>query len=109
MKIIKVKEIIRSSSASSPNKAKPFLEVIINAIKNKEKIEIDFSGLKVLTTSFLNSSIGELYSLYPRNVLNEYIIILSNTLTSFQFKKVKMVMDNTRKKLLSQKEIRDEL
>lgn len=109
MKSIIVKKIINSKSASSPEKAKPLLDEIRKSIDDREKIEIDFSGLDVITTSFLNSSIGKLYTLYDRGRLNKYVKILGNTLTNFQYEKVKMVMDNTRRKLLSEKEIRDEL
>lgn len=103
-----VKEVIGTTSASTPDKAKPFFDKLCNAIDSKKRTLVDFSGLSTMTTAFLNNSIGKLYSLYDVNLLNEYIKLEASTLTPFQKEKVLMVMQNTKRKL-SQEEIKGEI
>ncbi|MGV2846763.1 STAS-like domain-containing protein [Limosilactobacillus fermentum] len=103
-----VREVIGTTSASTPDRAKPFLDKLCDAIDSKRTTSVDFSGLSTITTAFLNNSIGRLYSLYDVKKLNEYIKLESSSLTPFQREKVQMVMQNTKQKL-SQEEIKGEI
>lgn len=103
-----VRDVIGTISASTPDKAKPFLDKLCDAIDSKKITSVDFSGLSTITTAFLNNSIGKLYSLYDVKKLNEYIKLESSSLTPFQREKVLMVMQNTKQKL-SQEEIKGEI
>lgn len=108
MNTLIVRNVIGTTSASTPDKAKPFLDKLRDAVDLKNPTLVDFSGLSTITTAFLNSSIGRLYSLYNIADLNEYIKIDASSLTSFQKEKVQMVMKNTKQKL-SQEEIKGEI
>ena len=108
MSVLVVRNIIGTTSASTPDKAKPFLDELCKAVDLKTPTSVDFSGLSTLTTAFLNNSIGKLYSLYSVSELNKYIKLDASSLTTFQKKKVQMVMENTKQKL-SQEEIKGEI
>lgn len=108
MERIVVKELIKSDSATSPEKAKPLYNKIVQNIAGKEQVEIDFSNLTTITTAFFNSSIGNLYSAYPAKILNQFVRIDPKTLTKLQYEKLKLVMHNAKSKL-SEADIREEI
>lgn len=108
MSVLVVRNIIGTTSASTPDKAKPFLNKLCKVVDLKTPTSVDFSGLSTLTATFLNNSIGKLYSLYSASELNKYIKLDASSLTTFQKKKVQMVMENTKQKL-SQEEIKGEI
>lgn len=103
-----VREVIESTSASSPDKAKQFLNALRNAVYSKRTTSIDFSGLSIITTAFLNSSVGELYSLYSVSDLNKYIRFDTSSLTPLQKERIQMVVKNAKQKL-SQEAIEEEI
>lgn len=108
MKKIIVKDLIKSGSATSPEKAKPLYDILVKSVDNKEKVLVDFSNLTTITTAFLNSSIGKLYSKYSPDTLNEFITLDGKTLTKLQFDKLKLVMQNAKSKL-SENDIQEEI
>lgn len=93
-----INKIINSNLAVSSDKAKVVFDKISNNLDNQVISIIDFSELKSLTTAFLNVAIGELYKNNKIDILNMYIKIDTSTLSAFQFDKIKLVMDNSRKK-----------
>ncbi|KEK15985.1 hypothetical protein HQ33_07420 [Limosilactobacillus reuteri] len=108
MKKIIVKNLIKSNSATSPEKAKPLYDLLVKSVNDKEKVSVDFSNLTTITTAFFNSSIGKLYSVYSPDRLNEFIKLDGSTLTKLQFDKLKLVMQNAKSKL-SEDDIREEM
>lgn len=103
-----VREVIGSTSASTPNKAKSLLNALRNAVGSKRTTSVDFSGLSPITTAFLNNSIGKLYALYDVNELNRYIKLDASSLTALQKERVRMITETAKQKL-SQKAIEEEI
>ena len=103
-----VKEVIGSASASSPNKAKLLLNALRNAVNSKRTTSVDFASLSIITTAFLNTSIGRLYSLYDVNELDKYIRLDTSSLPPFQKERIRIVIENAKPKI-SQKEIAEEI
>lgn len=97
-KRIVIKNIIESDLAVSSEVGQKVLKTIETNIGNNISMDIDFTGIKSLTTAFLNVAIGELYKDRNREDLNKYVKIDARTLTRLQAQKVKMVMDNSREK-----------
>ena len=83
-------------------KANGIYQEVIDILNKAGKTVIDFSGIKSLTTAFLNVAIGELYRYEKKDTLNKYISIDVSTLSKLQIDKVKMVMDNSRTKYNSE-------
>jgi hypothetical protein len=86
---IKIKDFISSEKAVSSDDG----DILFNAINDEIKIgivvELDFSGITMMTTAFLNSAIGQLYSLYNSEKLNRSIQLLNvETEDKILFKKV---------------------
>lgn len=103
-----VKEVIGSASASSPNKAKLLLNTLRDAVASKRTTSVDFAGLSIITTAFLNTSIGGLYSLYDVNKLDKYIRLDTSSLTPLQKERIRMVIENAKQRL-SQEAIEEEI
>lgn len=103
-----VKKVIESTSASTPNKAKSLLNTLCNAVDLKRTTLIDFSNLSIITTAFLNNSIGKLYALYDVSELNKYIKFDTSSLAPLQKERIQMVIETAKQKL-SKEEIAEEM
>lgn len=69
-KNIKVIEVINRDSAVSSDDGDNVYTNIIKTIKDGYIVELDFSGITLMTTAFLNSAIGQLYSKFTSEELN---------------------------------------
>lgn len=72
-KNIKVKEVINRDSAVSSDDGENVYTLILEAIKAGYIVKLDFSEISLMTTAFLNSAIGQLYSDYSSEELNMYL------------------------------------
>lgn len=75
MKNIKVIDVIKSEFAVSPEDGDSLYVIIEQEIESYRKVSIDFDGIEIMTTAFLNNAIGKLYKNFDKSVLNEYIIM----------------------------------
>ena len=57
-----VKDIINSNIAVATDSGDNLFNQIIISFDNGKKIRLDFEGITILTTAFLNAAIGQLYS-----------------------------------------------
>lgn len=74
---MKIKNIIDSTLAvSADDGEKVYLQIEEN-ISKKRKVSVDFSGIEIMTTAFLNAAIGQLYSKFSGDDLNSYLKITS--------------------------------
>ena len=97
-KRIVIKDVLKTNLAVSSDKAIYISQLMHEAIEKEESIVLDFSGIKSLTTAFLNTSVGELYKDYDSELLNKYIKFDTQTLSSLQMNKVRLVMSNSKEK-----------
>lgn len=63
MKHIRIYDKINSNIADDNKKGDFVFEEIKQAVHQKEDVLIDFSGIDVLNTAFLNNAIGKIYSI----------------------------------------------
>ena len=70
-----VKDIINSELAVSTDKGDLVFKALDAKLKAKEKVIIDFKGIDLIITAFLNAAIGKLYGNenYTTDFLNEHI------------------------------------
>lgn len=75
MKHLVIKDIINSELAVSTENGIKVFELVDSYLQRKEKVELDFSGITIMITAFLNAAIGSLYSNkeYTGEFLNEYL------------------------------------
>jgi len=70
-----VKDIINSELAVSTEKGDLLFNELNSKLENNEQVIIDFKGVDLIITAFLNAAIGKLYSKnkYTAAFLNEHI------------------------------------
>ncbi len=75
MKRLSVKDIINSPLAVSTEKGEMVFKTINSHLQNNEKVIIDFKGIDLMITAFLNAAIGKLYGnkSYSSQFLNDHI------------------------------------
>jgi len=75
MKNLIIKDIIETNLAVSTENGNKVFEIIDTYLQKKEKVQLDFAGITVIITAFLNAAIGSLYSKkeYTGEFLNEYL------------------------------------
>lgn len=102
MQTIYVEKEIKTPLAVTSAKAKYIQKLLLKAVDDEERVEVDFSNINTLTTAFLNVAIGDLYAKYDSDTLNKFIIINGKSLTALQREKVKLVMQNAKNKLTNE-------
>jgi hypothetical protein len=65
-----VRKIINSDVAVSTDDGDLVFAEIDKALTLDQAVELDFSGIQILITAFLNAAIGQLYSKYESQQLN---------------------------------------
>ena len=70
LKQLVIKDIIERDTAVSSDDGEIVFNNIVGCIESGSTAEIDFSGIIIMTTAFLNTAIGQLYSKYTSEQLN---------------------------------------
>lgn len=75
MKRLTVKDIINSPLAVSTEKGEMVFKTINSHLQKNEKVIVDFKGIDLMITAFLNAAIGKLYGnkSYSSQFLNDHI------------------------------------
>lgn len=50
-------------------------ELIKKAVDKRHKVVLSFANIKMLTTAFLNTAIGQLYRDFPEQVIKEFLSV----------------------------------
>ena len=109
---LRIINIINSEFAVSPEDGDSIFNLIKEKVDSKEKVIIDFSGIDIMTTAFLNNAIGKLYNIYDKEKLNQYISM--KNISKSDFNLVKKVIDRAKIKFnkedisMLEKELEDE-
>ncbi len=72
-----VKDIIDSELAVTTDDGNKVYENINNALKKNNTVELDFNGISIMITAFLNSAIGRLYETYKSDFLNHHLKLIN--------------------------------
>lgn len=75
MSTIIIREIIKGDIAVSTSDGDLIHDLITDYLKKNETVTVDFEGISIMTTAFLNAAIGQLYSnpTYSDDFLNKYL------------------------------------
>ncbi len=72
-----VKDIINSDTAVSTDDGDKLFKHINSVLKENKIAQIDFSGIEMMTTAFLNAAIGQLYNHYNSEQLNKSLKLVN--------------------------------
>ncbi|RKQ43080.1 uncharacterized protein DUF4325 [Roseivirga pacifica] len=96
MSVINITDITHSKRAISAADGEVLFDKIKSHIDKKEKVVLDFSGIELTITAFLNSSIGKLYSLYSSDEIKEHLDI--KNLPNEEISLLKLVIDRAKQR-----------
>lgn len=68
-----VSEIVDGDSAVWTHAGTLVYKQLEEALSKKETVVLDFNGVEMMTTAFLNAAIGQLYSKYSSDELNRWL------------------------------------
>lgn len=78
MKIIKIKDYLKSINAETPEQGDEFYNSILPQVKDfiakNEQFIFSFDGLGTVTTAFLNNSIGKLFNDFDIEILKKLML-----------------------------------
>jgi hypothetical protein len=77
VEIINIKKFINGEKAVSSDDGDILFIKIEQLIKEKIIVELDFAEITIMTTAFLNSAIGQLYSEFKSDELNRFIRLIN--------------------------------
>jgi len=76
LKIINVRDWIDSPYAISSEDGEAIFGVVKEFLEHGSSLTLDFSEITVLTTAFLNSSIGQLSVMFSTDLVNKKLVLI---------------------------------
>lgn len=92
--ILKLVERISCNKGITAEEAEPLYAAEIEAFKSGNTITLDFTGVEMITTAFLNVIVGRLYKDYEKEQLKEMLFF--EGLTEPIARRIKKVTDNAK-------------
>lgn len=74
---IKVCEELGSSTAISTDDGNIIFNIIVGILEKKGSVILDFAGIDLLISAFLNAAIGQLYSRYSSEKLQQSLTVVN--------------------------------
>lgn len=91
---IKLNDLISCHKGITPDDGEPIYNVIVDSLKEGTPVILDFEGVEMMTTAFLNVVIGNLYKDYTSDKLKT-MLSFSNLPDSIAIR-IKKVTDNAK-------------
>lgn len=88
---LKINEHITLNKGVTPDEGEIIFKMLSEQFSQGRKVTLDFTGVEMMTTAFLNVAIGNLYKNYSSEQLKE--LMCFNGLTESIAKKIKLVTD----------------
>jgi hypothetical protein len=78
--LLNVASLINNDSALTPSAGDELFEKLHDFFAKRKSIELDFNGIRFLTSAFLNASVGQLYAHYSSDFIKQHLTVanLSN-------------------------------
>jgi len=105
--LVNIKEILNSDSALTPSSGELIYNIIEEEIASKRTISLDFKGIEIITSAFLNSAVGRLYSKYSSSELNSVLHIVN--IPSDDLQLLKKVIERAKEYFKDQKSFNEGL
>ena len=109
MKTLNIAEIINNKSAILDETGQIVFQKIKEYVEKDEPVILDFTGIEILTTAFLNIAIGQLYDLNQTNELTKLVKIKRSSVSESHFQKIGLVLSNSKEKRQELSDLQDEV
>lgn len=77
IRMVNVKDLIKGDTAVSAELGGLVFNQISSALKQGANVVLDFSGISLMTTAFLNAAIGQLFKDFTSEELNAHLKIVN--------------------------------
>lgn len=104
---LKIKDILDSDSALTPSSGELIYNALESEISLRNQISLDFQGIEIITSAFLNSAIGRLYSKYSSKELNDLLSITN--INSDDLQLLKKVIERAKEYFKDQKSFNEKM
>lgn len=74
---LKVMEVIGGDTAVSTDDGQLIFDLLKPVIEADKTVNLDFEGIQMMTTAFLNAAIGQLYSVFKGEQLNQHLKLVN--------------------------------
>ncbi len=91
---IRVTETIKSNSAISRNDGEIVFEIIKNNFLLDKLVYVDFEGVDIVITAFLNAAFGQLYKEFDEDFIREHISVKGLEINDLSL--LKLVIDTAK-------------
>lgn len=105
--LVNIKEILNSDSALTPSSGELIYNILQEEISSNKRVSLDFRGIEIMTSAFLNSAVGRLYSKYSSSQLNSVLEIVNISNDDLQL--LKKVIERAKEYFRDQKSFNDGL
>lgn len=89
-----VNDYITLNKGVTPDEGEPIFKKLYESFSEGTKVILDFSGVEMMTTAFLNVAIGNLYKLYSSEQIKELLELKG--LTTMGARQIKKVTDTAK-------------
>ena len=96
MTTLVIKDFTHSNSAISAHDGEKVYNEILQHFKKNESVILDFTGIELTITAFLNSSIGKLYASYSSEIIRNLLDI--RNLANDEKRLLKLVIDKAKER-----------
>jgi hypothetical protein len=96
MATLLIKDFTQSNRAISAQDGEKVYNAILTYFTKKESVVLDFSGIEITITAFLNSCIGKLYGTYSSDEIKEMLDI--RNLQNDEKRLLKLVIDKAKER-----------
>jgi hypothetical protein len=72
---LRVYEVVGSSLCVASGDGQKIFEQIQQALKDGKKVRLSFQNVESLTSAFLNAAVGQLYGVFPHELLKESLSV----------------------------------
>lgn len=72
---LRVYEVVGSSLCVASHDGQKVFEQIQQALKDGKKVRLSFQNVESLTSAFLNAAVGQLYGVFPQDMLKENLSV----------------------------------
>lgn len=92
--VIRVIELLNSPFAVSTEEGENLFKIIDEYFRNDNLVLIDFIKIELIVSTFLNASIGQLYSLYTTEFIQQHLSVINMTNEDLEI--LKLVTDRAK-------------
>lgn len=71
--LVNIKEVLKSDTALTPSSGEVLFNILEKELSENKEVTLDFHGMEIITSAFLNAAVGRLYFKFSPLQLNKFL------------------------------------